>query len=54
MFSYTDRIFFFKGDTPFQEIIYQTMDFDSKNTKKNIMSMYIHCTKLIQNEYQTT
>lgn len=54
MFSYTDRIFFFKGDTPFQEIIYQTMDFDSKNTKKNIMSMYIHCTKLIQNEYQIT
>lgn len=34
MFSYRDRVFFFKGNTPFKEIIYQIMDFDSNNKKK--------------------
>lgn len=52
MFSYPDRIFFFKGDAPFQEIVYQTMDFDSKNTKQHnnhIYTLYKIDTKRIPN-----
>jgi hypothetical protein len=37
MFSYTDRVFFFKGDTPINEIIFQAFEFDNrlKNKKNN-------------------
>lgn len=50
MFSYTDRVFFFKGDTPFKEIIYQIMDFDNNNKKKynnHIYTIYKIDTKKI-------
>jgi hypothetical protein len=34
MFSYNDRVFFFKGDTPINEILFQAFEFD-KSLKNN-------------------
>ena len=50
MFSYTDRVFFFKGDTPMQEILFQAMDFDNhlKNKRNNhIYTIFILNTSKI-------
>lgn len=40
MFSYNERIFFFKGDTPIQEILFQAIDFDEKIKNKRNKHMY--------------
>ena len=48
MFSYNDRIFFFKGDTPMKEIVFQAIDFDEKikNKRNNhIYTIFIVDTK---------
>lgn len=50
MFSYPDRIFFFKGDTHYKEILYQCMDFDAhlKNRlNRHIYTIFIVDTKKI-------
>ena len=52
MFSYPDRVFFFKGDTPFKEILYQCIDFDSKLTNKrnnHSYTIFVIDTKKIPN-----
>ena len=40
MFSYNDRVFFFKGDTPPIEILYQVNDFDDKLKNKRNNHIY--------------
>lgn len=52
MFSYTDRVFFFKGDAPMNEILYQAINFDYnlKNKRNNhIYTIFIVDTKKIPN-----
>lgn len=50
MFSYPERVFFFKGDTPFNEILYQCIEFDSHLKNKlnqHIYTIFIIDTKKI-------
>lgn len=52
MFSYPERVFFFKGDTPFNEILYQCIDFNNhiKNKLNNdVYTIFIVDTKKIPN-----
>lgn len=40
VFSYPDRVFFFRGNAPFEEMLFQAFDFDKKNKKKQNSHVY--------------
>lgn len=52
MFSYTDRVFFFKGDTPYEEILYQAIKFDEgleNKRNEHVYTIFLIDTKKIPN-----